>query len=165
MTNTIESIRIRDIREFGIVTCEYNDFILYASEELGEIVINAVSKVDSSNVTTVYSKTLKEARESIKSELDELSEVCDVVDQVVEQPSSTHEPVVTTSSPKKTTNVRGEESRNKIAEVANKQFSMTEIEFEKRGKYNDWYIIAIDASGDSFVQRLDVFKKKLKIWL
>ncbi|WZW26972.1 hypothetical protein [Vibrio phage TCU_VP02_YC] len=65
-------------------------------------------------------------------------------------------------APKKT-NARGAAARELVAEKATEVLGLTDITFEQRGKYKDWYIMGTDAEGEAFEQRLDVFKKKLVV--
>lgn len=57
---------------------------------------------------------------------------------------------------------RGEKARDAIAADAQKHMQITNITFDRRGKYKDWFICGTDADGQEFAQRLDAFKSKLK---
>ncbi|AUR85821.1 SprT-like family protein [Vibrio phage 1.081.O._10N.286.52.C2] len=63
------------------------------------------------------------------------------------------------AAPAKKATVRGEAGRLEIAAQAAAILNFTNISFDRRGKYQDWYINAT-VNGAEFNQRLDTFKKK-----
>lgn len=62
-------------------------------------------------------------------------------------------------APAKKVTARGEAARTQIAAKAIATLDFTDVSFEQRGKYKDWYILAT-VKGEKFEQRLDSFKKK-----
>ncbi len=195
MPSNLNNIKIKDIREFGISTVEYKDFTIFATEELGEIILRAAVCYDADSdahvsVVDVCGDTLKEAKAYLQAELNDIkhtagqiAEMAIALDDFVGQyevlvekfnkpvavtPVAVSAPVVETKpepkaeAPKKT-NARGQAARDLVAEKATELLGLTEITFEQRGKYKDWYIMGTDAEGEAFEQRLDVFKKKLVV--
>ncbi|AJT60896.1 hypothetical protein AVU32_gp055 [Vibrio phage ValKK3] len=190
MPSNLNNIKIKDIREFGISTILYKDFTIFATEEADEIVLRAAVCYDENSdahvsVTEVCGDTLKEAKAYLQAELNDVQHTAgqiaemaiaqnDFVGQYEELVAKVTAPKVEkavepkakavekTEAPKKT-NVRGQAARDLVAEKAIEILGMTDITFEQRGKYKDWYIMSNDSEGNAFEQRLDVFKKKLVV--
>ncbi|CAM0043861.1 hypothetical protein VPHF86_0090 [Vibrio phage F86] len=63
------------------------------------------------------------------------------------------------AAPAKKTTARGEAARREIEAHVTATMGFSNVSFEQRGKYKDWYITAT-VNGNMFEQRLDAFKKK-----
>ncbi|AGB06876.1 hypothetical protein [Vibrio phage VH7D] len=184
MPSNLNNIKIKDIREFGISTILYKDFTIFATEEADEIVLRAAVCYDENSdahvsVTEVCGDTLKEAKAYLQAELNDIEHTAgQIAEMAIAQDDFTgqyedlvakctapkvEKPVEVKAEAPKKTNVRGQAARELVAEKATEILGMTDITFEQRGKYKDWYIMSNDAEGNAFEQRLDVFKKKLVV--
>ncbi|AAQ64264.1 hypothetical protein KVP40.0195 [Vibrio phage KVP40] len=178
----ISTISYKDFTIFA--TEEADEIVLRAAVEYDE---NSDAHV---SVTEVCGDTLKEAKAYLQAELNDVEHTAGQIaemaialdftgqyDVLVEKfnapkakPVAVVAPVAKVSAPveetkpaPKKTNARGAAARELVAEKATEVTGLTDITFEQRGKYKDWYIMGTDAEGEAFEQRLDVFKKKLVV--
>ena len=179
MSSNLNKLKIKDIRDFGIATVEYNGFEILATEYDGEIVLSAIVSYEEDSdahvsVLEVCGDTMKEAKAYLVEEIAELAHTAEEIaalaiekqftgqyDKLVSTLEQTEPASIKPVTEPKKTNARGVSARELIAEKATELLGMTGITFEQRGKYNGWHIMATDVDGKSFEQRLDVFKKKL----
>jgi hypothetical protein len=186
MPSNLNKIKIKDIREFGMTSVQYKGFTVDATEEEGQIELIAhIGKVE---VMAVCADTMKEAKELLTLELNDVTHTAEEIVELAEAKNFTgqYDDLVTVKAVVKpvavvaktvavvvetvvdkvidiiTKPLRGSAAREEVQAIAETMLSLSDVSFEQRGKYNDWFIMSKDASGDNFEQRLDVFKKKLR---
>ncbi|AUR85953.1 coil containing protein [Vibrio phage 1.081.O._10N.286.52.C2] len=167
--SNLTNIKMKDIIDFGSSTVEYKGYVLTATKDDD---IEIVATKDGVEVFSVFAATMNEAKKLIEAAIVEVAEEVaetvaeevaetvaeEVVETVVEEVAK---PVPTTAeiAPKASKAVLARQEIRKIAEDIS---GMTNVHFETRGKYKDWFIVATDSDGKEFTQRLDVFRKKLR---
>lgn len=127
-------LKASDIKNGTTAPVQHKEFVVRASLENGEYVLEAKS---ASRTIVVRSSKLGTAKRALQYQTANV-----VAEKAVLR-----------------TNKRGKAARDAVKDFAEQALEMTHVAFEQRGQYKDWYIIAIDAVGEAFEKRLDVFKK------
>ncbi|AUR85929.1 hypothetical protein NVP1081O_194 [Vibrio phage 1.081.O._10N.286.52.C2] len=171
MPSNLNKLSVKEIKSTGYSSVIFKDFLVIASSADEGLKISATA--GNVVVADVTASTMKAAKALLATALNELELTAEAVKQLATKHGLTElstpvnvvieaavDAAVEKVFPEKKL-TRWEKARATVA-VAAESLGFSAVKFEKRGKYQDWFITALDAEAAVFEQRLDVFRKKLR---